>query len=1065
MKRGLSLAMCLFSIFLFAGLTLAKEKAATNVEPLPHFGTWHEGLIRTSTGRVAASKLDADTLAIYGGPGSLLGKFEDANHVVPQSQGWVGVDPTDQPTLWQHSTFNMANLNSHGVGNRGMWAGQTAAQQPGYATPPGYGNSWNALIEYRRTVANPAIGQTVGLDFFFNYETEPAFDFFVVEYDSANATRTLYAASGSNSPGGGVFAAPGIRYSTLSTGSIIYSGNGYSGPSNNEIVIRIRANSDVAWSDEDGFNPTFAGHSQIDDITVTSSAGVDVENFESAGPIFKWNPVKGPYGGFFGKFFARVTDLDPCRDSATPVMGFVDDGTPPTNPTYVGPGTGGTTSLNWSYGVPGGWVVNYNGGVSLGVVSCRNEFWSPAIAFDLPGTADDGADFAGLQYQVSVYEHLPLTDGQFWQWHVRGSTDSGANWSPWASRNFVYFSGTPRWVNNTGQVADLVPTDPTHVQFRLLWRDEAALFGFPGTDSTPSPFMDNFSAQKYRIGGPTFATRDIDTFNDGFPTNGATDLSTSVARDAMDIRVDMARDVSSGTFNIPGDSMIVDITSVIPGVAISDPFTQIKMHYSLNMNPVFEASIRDNAPATDPGAGSFGWDQSEGVVAPYQATNSVGIPTPDRYAFDFPDEDFLYPGDILEYYIEAVDDDGRTTTFPANLSGFDDLSTSYARSFVVRGLPTYTNVSGDTPDILIVNDFARRGGENDYLSAMNQNGLFEGVHFDMYTVTGPSSNVSNGIGSAGAHGATADQLRGYSCILYMNGDLNGNALSNGTAVGNNDKGNDQGVLSTWHDQNAPRAIVYFGDYLVSSVAASGGSGLTFLTTIMGVDVNDNDVRDEIGNQTAPNVLPLIAGFTQEFVAFGGCLAINQFDSIEPRVGAVRSHGFEVAGNPGAVYAGNAAGVVWDRLDLNSNRKVDITFPFGFEYVQSSTSKAALSARSAFVEEILSYIGGHQPLPGSATPADGAPKPALRVAGNFPNPFNPATSFKYAIGVRGPVEVKVYTMRGELVRNVFRGIQDAGEHAVTWNGTDDSGKSVASGVYLYKVSANGFEQTNKMVLVK
>jgi hypothetical protein len=207
----------------------------------------------------------------------------------------------------------------------------------------------------------------------------------------------------------------------------------------------MRATSDGGWSDEDGLNPTTAGHSQIDDITVTHLDGTDIENFEGAGP-YEWNPEKAPFAGFFGKFFSRVTDLDPCRDAESPVMGFVDDGTPPSNPSYTGTGTGGTTSDNWSYGVPGGWVTNYNGGLSLGALSSRNEFWSPPIQFDLPGPADDGIDFAGLFYKVSVYEHLPLTSGNFWQWHVRGSTDGGVNWSPWANRSFVYFSGTPRWV-------------------------------------------------------------------------------------------------------------------------------------------------------------------------------------------------------------------------------------------------------------------------------------------------------------------------------------------------------------------------------------------------------------------------------------------------------------------------------------------------------------------------------------------------------------------------------------------------------------------------------------------
>jgi len=1075
MGKILSFALALTTLIALPVVASAADVDAngTNADR-PIYADWHDGLILQSSGNSNSFKgsAAADTFCIYGGPGSLLGKFQEANGVTVDDQGWFGVDPTDQPTLWQRSQFNMSNLNNNGAGNHGMWAGQTAAQAPTYASA-GYGNNWNAILEYRATVSNPAAGQTVGLDFFFNYENETGFDFLIVEYDSAGAPRQTYAVAGTNKVGGlgGTFNPPGRQYSNVASTAIMYDANAYSGDNNDEIVIRFRATSDGAWSDEDGLAPTEAGHSQVDDITVTHSDGVDFENFEGAGP-YLWVPEKAAFAGFFGKFFPLVTDLDPCRDSISPVMGFVDDGTPPSNPAYVGPGTGGTTSTNWSYGIPGGWVTNYNGGVSAGSVSAQNEFWSPPVEWDLASTTgDDDPEFSGFGYSISAYEHLPLTDGMFWQWDVRGTTDNGASWSTWSNRNLVYFSGTPRWVNNVGPVSDLIPVGPTHVQMRILWLDLASLFNFAGNDATPSPFLDNIIMRKFRVNGPIFASRTIDLFNDGFATNGATNLSDQSNRDQHDIRIDMARDVNSGiVLNEPGDSIIVDVRSVIPGVAISDSLNQIQIHYSLNMNPVFEAAIRGNAPVTDPNAGMFGWDQSEGSFAANQSTVSTGIPIADRYFFDLPDEDFLYPGDILEYYIEAEDDDGRTTTFPANIAGYDDPSAAYNRSFIVRGLPTYTDTSGNVPDILVVNDFGRRGGENDYLQALNQNGLTEGIHYDTYTVMGPSSNISNGIGSSGAHGATADQLAGYSCILYFNGDLSANSLSDGSNTGSNDKGDDLTTLTGWFNADADRAIAHFGDYIGTSIAGGSAAGSTYSQSVMGILVNDNDVRDEIDNQTAPRVIPTgaVGGFTTEFTAYGGCLAINRFDSIQAGAGALSSHGFEVAGNQGTTYAGNSAGVAFAQTDGNGNDKRSLTFPYGFVYVWNDQSKVApgnASARSDLLAEILAYFGGaHQPNPGAATPVD-APKPKLSVAGNYPNPFNPSSTIKYAIGVRGKVSINIYNTRGELVKTLVNQVMDAGDHQATWNGLDRRGTPVSSGVYLYRVEANDKVITNKMVMVK
>jgi hypothetical protein len=182
----------------FAAFSTAADRSETSERP--HVATWHSGLINTGgNGASSFSKLGTDTLSIYGGPGSLLGKFQDINGIIPDQQGWLEVDSTDQPALWQASTFNSPN------GSTSMWAGQTAAQQPGYTSAPGYGNNWNALLTYTKTVSNPAAGQTVGLSFLFNYEVETAFDFFNVEYDSFGATIPVLSLTGSNRDTNGVF--------------------------------------------------------------------------------------------------------------------------------------------------------------------------------------------------------------------------------------------------------------------------------------------------------------------------------------------------------------------------------------------------------------------------------------------------------------------------------------------------------------------------------------------------------------------------------------------------------------------------------------------------------------------------------------------------------------------------------------------------------------------------------------------------------------------------------------------------------------------------------------------
>ena len=86
-------------------------------------------------------------------------------------------------------------------------------------------------------------------------------------------------------------------------------------------------------------------------------------------------------------------------------------------------------------------------------------------------------------------------------------------------------------------------------------------------------------------------------------------------------------------------------------------------------------------------------------------------------------------------------------------------------------------------------------------------------------------------------------------------------------------------------------------------------------------------------------------------------------------------------------------------------------------------------------------------------------------GNYPNPFNPTTTIKFGLHEVQVVSLNVYNIKGEKVRTLVSGELEAGYHSIVWDGRDESGKPAASGVYFYKMKADKFLQTKKMILMK
>jgi hypothetical protein len=85
--------------------------------------------------------------------------------------------------------------------------------------------------------------------------------------------------------------------------------------------------------------------------------------------------------------------------------------------------------------------------------------------------------------------------------------------------------------------------------------------------------------------------------------------------------------------------------------------------------------------------------------------------------------------------------------------------------------------------------------------------------------------------------------------------------------------------------------------------------------------------------------------------------------------------------------------------------------------------------------------------------------------NYPNPFNPTTVIKYDLPEGRSTVIQVYDILGKQIRTLIKGHEEAGFKTKVWDGTDDLGRPVSAGVYLYQIQAGEFNQTRKMLLLK
>jgi hypothetical protein len=151
-------------------------------------------------------------------------------------------------------------------------------------------------------------------------------------------------------------------------------------------------------------------------------------------------------------------------------------------------------------------------------------------------------------------------------------------------------------------------------------------------------------------------------------------------------------------------------------------------------------------------------------------------------------------------------------------------------------------------------------------------------------------------------------------------------------------------------------------------------------------------------------------------------------------------------------------------DFDKDYKV-VFFAFGFEAITDLITPAnSAQLRQDLLNDIFTWLDED---PVSAI-ADKDPDIVIgkyHLEQNYPNPFNPTTEVTFRLGKAVDVDLAIYSVTGQKVRTLVKGHQKAGEHTVTWNGMNDVGQRVASGVYFYTIEAGDFKAIKKMVLIK
>ena len=417
-----------------------------------------------------------------------------------------------------------------------------------------------------------------------------------------------------------------------------------------------------------------------------------------------------------------------------------------------------------------------------------------------------------------------------------------------------------------------------------------------------------------------------------------------------------------------------------------------------------------------------------------------------------------YPANTtIDYYFAVTDSLNETTYYPAG--AITDQHYLSASVLPVKSAINPPTCVDSLASILFVNNFS--GREQTTYFATSLKGL--GYKFDTWDVNAPSSGIGNtpaGSTIGGAYdwpASDVSKLTQYSTIIWHAGNLNSFTI----------RPEDQALLQSWIQQPGKNRNLWIaGDNIADDMITREQDFNSFLGFTCGVRF----FRDLWESLPQDSLLPLISGVAgsptdgRVLHIDAGCPLIDDFDLIGTSTQATAN------GKAGTIlrYPGSglsaAQRYATKYVSFGSDSARVAFFAFSFNSIVEGGERLFLT--QDIMSDYFKAVPCYSPTSVAEDPAFPAPPIPNSLAQNSPNPFNPSTSIKYSVAQFGPVKLRIYNAGGALIRTLVDAPHAVGTYTARWDGTDDGGRRVGSGVYFYRIeSANGFRDSKKLVLLK
>ena len=436
------------------------------------------------------------------------------------------------------------------------------------------------------------------------------------------------------------------------------------------------------------------------------------------------------------------------------------------------------------------------------------------------------------------------------------------------------------------------------------------------------------------------------------------------------------------------------------------------------------------------------------------------------------------------------------TRFVGGTPWFILPDTTDANYFTMEVLPSSFHQDESFNCVLYVDHFDGRGAEP-YIKTALRNVLgtggnnFDGDHFDTFNVRASSSQqASFGRPLQTEYGATVLQALGYKCIIWNSGNLGAFNLTK----------EDADVLTPWltltdFDYNT---LYLSGDGLVSSAFTepAEASARDLLEDLAGVTFSCSTYRDidcpvskPVDDTACVDLDPVsgakVAGSLGRGVADhqgqgNGCPDRRSFDVL----GVNPSPEFGVA-TPDEIYntatatsgPSDYASVAIDAADADGLNYRIVTDGVSLHHRRDTSGCTIVGTADPVterLEEVLTFLGYADPalcaapVGGAVGPTEPVP-PAFKTALQHfaPNPLRAGDTgqIRFTLEREGKASVTIFDVNGRVVNLAFEGIAAEGINEISWNGTDTTGRRVASGVYFFRLRTLGKDFSKKLVVLR